>query len=57
MLDGEKILITGATGKVAFPIAEALAERNEVWGVARFRTAGERTFLVEKANLEIVRGG
>jgi len=41
MLDGEKILITGATGKVAFPIAEALAERNEVWGVARFRTAGD----------------
>ena len=25
MLDGEKILITGATGKIAFPIARALA--------------------------------
>jgi UDP-glucuronate 4-epimerase len=37
VLDGEKILITGATGKVAFPIAEALARRNEVWGVARLR--------------------
>jgi UDP-glucuronate 4-epimerase len=37
VLDGEKILITGASGKVAFPIARALATRNEVWGVARFR--------------------
>ncbi|MDX6520203.1 MAG: hypothetical protein QOF08_808, partial [Gaiellales bacterium] len=25
MLDAEKILITGATGKIAFPIARALA--------------------------------
>jgi nucleoside-diphosphate-sugar epimerase len=47
MLDGEKILITGATGKVAFPIAEALAERNEVWGVARFRTAGDAGKLAD----------
>ncbi len=30
MLDGEKILITGATGKIAFPIARRLATRNEV---------------------------
>jgi len=36
VLDGQKILITGATGKIAFPIARALAPRNEVWGVARF---------------------
>lgn len=36
MLDGQKILITGATGKIAFPIARALAARNEVWGAARF---------------------
>ncbi len=35
MLDGEKILITGVTGKIAFPIARALAGRNEVWGAAR----------------------
>jgi UDP-glucuronate 4-epimerase len=25
VLDGEKVLITGATGKIAFPIARALA--------------------------------
>jgi nucleoside-diphosphate-sugar epimerase len=36
MLEGEKVLITGATGKIAFPIARALAPHNEVWGVARF---------------------
>ena len=41
--DGEKILITGVTGKIAFPIARALAERNEVWGAARLRNpAGQR---------------
>jgi nucleoside-diphosphate-sugar epimerase len=45
VLDGEKILITGATGKVAFPIAEALAGRNEVWGVARLRNPGDRERL------------
>ena len=42
MLDGEKILITGATGKIAFPIARALAERNEVWGAARLRDPADR---------------
>lgn len=31
MIDGEKILVTGATGKIAFPIARSLAKRNEVW--------------------------
>ena len=36
MLHGEKILITGATGKIAFPLARALAATNEVWGAARF---------------------
>ena len=45
MLDGEKFLITGATGKIAFPIARALAERNEVWGAARLRNPGDRDKL------------
>lgn len=45
MLDGEKILITGATGKIAFPIARALAARNEVWGAARFTKPGDRDKL------------
>jgi len=36
MITGEKILITGITGAVATPLAESLANDNEVWGVARF---------------------
>lgn len=45
MLDGEKILITGAGGKIAFPIARALAQNNEVWGVARFSDPAHRERL------------
>lgn len=44
-LRGEKILITGATGKIAFPIARALAAENEVWGAARLRAAADRDRL------------
>ncbi len=47
MLDGEKILITGATGKIAFPIARALAARNDVWGAARLRNPADRDKLSE----------
>lgn len=48
MLEAEKILITGATGKIAFPIARALAAAgNEVWGAARLRDAAAREKLVE----------
>lgn len=46
MLDNEKILITGATGKIAFPIARALAGRNEVWGAARFSKPADRDKLI-----------
>lgn len=45
VLDGQKILITGATGKIAFPIARALAKRNEVWGAARFSNPKDRDKL------------
>jgi UDP-glucuronate 4-epimerase len=45
MLSNEKILITGATGKIAFPIARELAKHNEVWGAARFSKAGDREKL------------
>jgi nucleoside-diphosphate-sugar epimerase len=45
MLHDEKILITGATGKIAFPIARALAARNEVWGAARLRDPADRERL------------
>jgi nucleoside-diphosphate-sugar epimerase len=36
VLEGEKILITGPAGRIAFGIAETLASANEVWGIARF---------------------
>lgn len=40
MLENQKILITGVTGKIAFPLARALAAGNEVWGAARLRDTG-----------------
>jgi UDP-glucuronate 4-epimerase len=46
VLDSEKILITGATGKIAFPIARALAQHNEVWGAARLRNPADRDKLM-----------
>lgn len=46
MLDAEKILITGVTGKIGFPIARALAKRNEVWGAARMQQPAPRDKLV-----------
>jgi UDP-glucuronate 4-epimerase len=47
MLADEKILVTGATGKIAFPIARELAKTNEVWGVARLRDPTRRHRLAE----------
>lgn len=36
MLNNTRVLVTGATGQVARPIAEALNANNEVWAAARF---------------------
>src|SRR3954467_1192433 len=47
MLHREKILITGATGKIGFPLARSLASDNEVWGAARLRNAGDKEQLVD----------
>jgi UDP-glucuronate 4-epimerase len=46
VLNNEKILITGATGKIAFPIARRLAKLNEVWGAARFSNPLDREKLI-----------
>ena len=46
MLNGERVLITGASGKIGFPIARRLAQSNEVWGVARLRDPAQRQKLV-----------
>ncbi|MBX6387764.1 MAG: NAD(P)-dependent oxidoreductase [Frankia sp.] len=42
MLSGEKILITGPAGRIAFGLARSLAPHNEVWGVARFSDPSTR---------------
>jgi nucleoside-diphosphate-sugar epimerase len=46
MLSGEKILVTGVSGKIGFPIARALAKENEVWGAARLADPAQRDELV-----------
>lgn len=45
MLQNQRILVTGATGQVARPIAEALAKHNEVWAAARFSDADAKAEL------------
>jgi len=48
MLRDQKILVTGATGQVARPIAEQLSTNNEVWAAARFSDAAAKTELEEQ---------
>ena len=45
MLENQKVLVTGATGQVARPIAEALVANNEVWAAARFSDADAKAAL------------
>ena len=45
MLHGAKVLITGPTGNVAFPIARELAKTNDVYAMARFGNPGRREGL------------
>jgi nucleoside-diphosphate-sugar epimerase len=40
-----KVLLTGATGRVAGPVAQALAASNEVWCLGRFRDPDVRSRL------------
>jgi nucleoside-diphosphate-sugar epimerase len=44
-LKNERILITGPTGQIAFPMAVELARDNEVWGIARFKDESKRQHL------------
>jgi UDP-glucuronate 4-epimerase len=44
-LQGARILVTGATGQVALPVALALAAENDVIAVARFKDAALREQL------------
>ena len=36
LLKGKKVLVTGLTGQVSYPVAVALARESDVWGIARF---------------------
>ena len=45
MIAGKKILVTGATGRVALPMIRVLAQSNDVWGLARFRDPALRDVL------------
>lgn len=45
MAKGKKILVTGATGTIARPVAEDLAKDNEVWVPARFSDPKSREEL------------
>lgn len=47
-LSGQRILITGASGLVAFPVAVELAKHNEVFAVARFSDP-EQSRMLERA--------
>lgn len=47
-LSGKKILITGATGQVAGPVVESLAEDNEVWCLGRFTRPGTKEQLIAR---------
>ena len=42
MLTGEKILVTGPSGRIAFGLTRMLAAENEVWGIARFSDPAAR---------------
>lgn len=42
MLSGERVLITGPAGRIAYGVAKTLARDNEVWGIARFSDPAAR---------------
>ncbi len=45
MLTGKKIIVTGATGRIAAPMIERLAPRNEIHAAARFGDSAQREEL------------
>ncbi len=52
-LSGRRVLITGASGLVALPVAVALARSNEVHAVARFSDPGQKR-LIEAAGAHAI---
>ena len=55
MIKGEKILITGATGQVAYPIAVELAKKCKVYALARFGSESSQECL-EQHGIICIRG-
>jgi UDP-glucuronate 4-epimerase len=49
-----RVLVTGATGRVGFPIARRLAEQHDVFGLARCRGKDDRARLVHTGITPIV---
>lgn len=45
MLEGQRVLVTGATGQVARHLTEQLVAKNEVWAAARFSDAKAKAEL------------
>ncbi len=52
-LSGKRVLITGASGLVALPVAVELAKRNEVFAVARY-SSPEQKRLIEQSGARAV---
>ena len=55
MIEGEKILITGPTGQVAYAIAVEVAKKNDVYALARFGKPGSRDRL-ERHGMHCIAG-
>lgn len=52
-LSGKKVLVTGASGLVAFPVAAELAKSNEVYALARWSDA-EQKRMMESAGAKAI---
>lgn len=52
--EGWRVLVTGATGRVGFPVARALAARNEVFGLARCRADDDHRRLLDAGVTPVV---
>ncbi len=55
MLAGKKVLITGHTGQIAYAVAQYLASRCELWGLARYSKPGSLE-ATEKIGVKPVKG-